>query len=169
MDGQISTQKKERIHTHQSQLQKGHVFTQNIHCSLWTGTTSARRLTPSHIQPSEPYFLYVNALHCLELWRARQHGRQCCIRPAAPRGYEALVDILANDVSIAVWRQIGLSQFVATRRTPPRQCGGGSCCSSLCSNKLELRGQHILFIRLKEIVQSTKLQIGCRSLKSCEL
>lgn len=79
------------------------------------------------------------------------------------------MDILANDVSIAVWRQIGLSQFVGTRRTQPQQCGGGSCCSSLCSNKLELRGQHILYIRLREIVQSAKTPDWLQEFESCEV
>lgn len=75
----------------------------------------------------------------------------------------AWVDILANDVSIAVSRQIGLWQFVGTGTTLPQQRAGGSCCS-LCSNTLELRGHRVLFIHPREFVEFTNpLQIGCRS------
>lgn len=90
-------------------------------CSVETFT--AVRQTSETITP--PLLLFFIFLHCIVSRRPNMGGRQRCIRPAAPRGCQATLDILANDVSVAVWRQIGPSQFVGTRRTAAlRRCGG---------------------------------------------
>lgn len=110
-------------------------------------------MSPTTTTSSRPHSLSLSpcaVLFGIFWWGACKQGQRCCIMPTAPRGYEASLDILANDVSVAASRQIGLWQLVGTGRTPPpqqQQRVGGSCCSSLCSDRPELRGRHVLLIR----------------------